>query len=100
MRLSAVSKENKSVNVSCESQGWYPEPRLRWRDSSGNLLSPKTPPTSSRDSSGLVSVHSWLVVSSSSEVSCTVALDGGGAKEAIWHLDEPTVPAEHWKGLY
>lgn len=99
MRLSAVSKENKTVNVSCESQGWYPEPRLQWRDSRGNLLSPEKTLKSSRDSSGLVSVHSWLLVPSSSKVSCSVALDGGEVKEASVNLNGLILPPQPWKGL-
>lgn len=78
--LSAVPREDNMVNVSCESEGWYPEPSLRWSDGK-QVLTPKSLKHSA-DSSGLLSVRSWLLVSSSSEVSCSVGLSGEEAKEA------------------
>lgn len=100
MRLSPVWGESNTVNVSCDSGGWYPEPRLQWRDSRGNVLTAETPLQYSRDSSGLVSVHSWFLVSGSSEVSCSVALDGGEPKEASVALRDPTLPGEKSAGRY
>lgn len=90
--LSAVVKENNKVNLSCESGGWYPEPKLRWWDSSG-VLSPKAL-VHSKDSSGLLSVHSWLLVSSSSEVSCSVGLSGGEAREGRMRVETPKSQAQ------
>ncbi|XP_075896552.1 butyrophilin subfamily 2 member A1-like isoform X2 [Nelusetta ayraudi] len=82
--LSAVWRDDNTVNVSCESGGWYPEPRLQWRDSKEALTAISL--KHSRDSSGLVSVHSWLLVSSSSKISCSVGVDVGEAKEASVYL--------------
>ncbi|XP_033839306.1 butyrophilin subfamily 1 member A1-like [Periophthalmus magnuspinnatus] len=72
--LTPVVKENNQINVSCESDGWYPEPQLQW--SSGNT--PLTPeaPVYRKASSGLFSVHSWMIVPSSSALSCSVGLPG------------------------
>uniref|UniRef100_A0A3P8U936 Uncharacterized protein n=1 Tax=Amphiprion percula TaxID=161767 RepID=A0A3P8U936_AMPPE len=68
--LSAVWTEDNRVNVSCESEGWYPKPALRWLDQTQDL----TPGTVlyGNGSSGLVSVSSWVLVKSSSEVSCSI----------------------------
>ncbi|XP_019951203.2 butyrophilin subfamily 1 member A1-like [Paralichthys olivaceus] len=70
--LSMAWAEENVVNMSCESEGWYPKPRLHWTDHKHNLT-PKSLQYS-KVSSGLVSVHSWLLVPSSSEVSCLVGL--------------------------
>ncbi|XP_034532177.1 butyrophilin subfamily 2 member A2-like isoform X2 [Notolabrus celidotus] len=84
--LSAVWKEDK-VNVSCESEGWHPEPSLHWSDAQQALTSKNT--KYSTDSSGVVSVHSWILVSSSSQVSCSIVLSGAEAKEARMRLEKP-----------
>lgn len=94
--LSAVWKEENMVNVSCESEGWFPKPRLRWSNQS-QALAPKRL-NFSKGSSGLWSVHSWLLVSSSSEVSCSVGLSDEEAKEARVHLPpSPPQPGKQGK---
>lgn len=85
--LSAVWREDNSVHVSCESQGWYPEPKLRWSDQKQDLT-PKVLKYNNV-SSGLVSVRSWLLVPTSSEVSCSVGLPDGEAKESRMRLEKP-----------
>ncbi|XP_015256715.1 PREDICTED: butyrophilin subfamily 2 member A2-like [Cyprinodon variegatus] len=78
--LSAVIKDDKNVNISCESEGWYPKPELHWSDGKealtpGDVLFDKT-------SAGLYSLHSWLLLPSMSEVSCSVGLPNEMPKEA------------------
>ena len=79
--------EENLVNLSCESEGWYPRPKLHWADQKHNL----TPKSLEYDkvSSGLVSVHSWVLVPSSSEVSCSVGLSDKDMKEARVRLEIP-----------
>lgn len=86
LRLSAVWTDNNVVNVSCGSEGWYPKPYLRWSDQNGAL----TPESvqHGNDSPGLLSVHSWLLVRSSSDIICTVGLQGGEEKESTLHLSQ------------
>ncbi|XP_044041062.1 butyrophilin subfamily 2 member A2-like isoform X2 [Siniperca chuatsi] len=88
--LSAAWKEDNMWNVSCESGGWYPEPSLRWSDQKQILTTRNL--KYSKGSSGLLSVHSWLLVSSSSEVSCSVGLSGEEEKEARVCLENPPQP--------
>uniref|UniRef100_A0A3P8ULX6 Ig-like domain-containing protein n=1 Tax=Cynoglossus semilaevis TaxID=244447 RepID=A0A3P8ULX6_CYNSE len=78
--------ENQA-NVSCESDSWYPQPRLRWLDHKERTkeLAPRSLLHSST-SAGSVSVHSWLLVSGFSRVSCSVGVSGESVKEAIIHL--------------
>lgn len=96
--LSAVWTEDNMVNMSCESAGWYPEPSLRWSDHK-QVLTPKGL-KHSKDSSGLLSVHSWLLVSSSTEVSCSVGVSAEETKEARVRLENPPKHAEQGKDNY
>uniref|UniRef100_A0A8C9XWE5 Uncharacterized protein n=1 Tax=Sander lucioperca TaxID=283035 RepID=A0A8C9XWE5_SANLU len=88
--LSAEWKEDHMVNMSCESEGWYPEPSLRWSDQK-QVLTPESLKYS-KDSSGLLFVHSWLLVSSSTEVSCTVGISNKEPKEARVRLENHPQP--------
>lgn len=96
--LSAVWTEDNLANVSCESEGWYPKPGLRWSDQQ-RVLTPKGLKFS-KGPSGLLTVHSWLLVSSSSEVSCSVGLPGEEAKEARVRLGNPPQPGKQSKENY
>ncbi|KAK5618414.1 hypothetical protein CRENBAI_018640 [Crenichthys baileyi] len=78
--LSAVMKHNNEVNVSCESEGWLPKPELRWSDRKEALTPADV--SFSKNSAGLYSVHSWLFVPSSFEVSCSVGLSNEVPKKA------------------
>lgn len=72
------------VNVSCRSEGWYPRPQLRWLNQDESLT-PKSIQYN-EDSLGLLSVHSWVLVSPSSEIICTVGLQGEEEKETRLRL--------------
>uniref|UniRef100_A0A3B3DAY5 Ig-like domain-containing protein n=1 Tax=Oryzias melastigma TaxID=30732 RepID=A0A3B3DAY5_ORYME len=73
--LSAVSKEDHTVNVSCESEGWFPQPEVRWSEDPD-----KDRVTFVRDSSGLIRVHSWILVSQKR--------NGESKKDEMTHLWE------------
>uniref|UniRef100_A0A8C6U3A1 Butyrophilin subfamily 1 member A1-like n=1 Tax=Neogobius melanostomus TaxID=47308 RepID=A0A8C6U3A1_9GOBI len=94
--LTAVIMENNKVNVSCESDGWYPKPKLQWSDGS-SALTPKAL-VHSTASTGLASVHSWLLVSSPSTVSCTVGLSGQEALEGRMRVQTPNSQAQEDSG--
>ncbi|XP_061571330.1 butyrophilin-like protein 3 [Cololabis saira] len=83
--LSAVWKEDNVVNVSCESEGWYPQPVLRWSDGTKDLN--RENPMYSRLSSGLYSARSWVTVPTSSEVSCSVGLHDEHMQRARMRLE-------------
>lgn len=92
--LSALWKDDM-VNVSCGSEGWYPEPWLRWSDQKQDLT-PKGVEYST-DSSGLLSVHSWILVSGSSEVSCSIGISDQEVKEARVRLQSRSQPQKQGK---
>ncbi|XP_029932795.1 butyrophilin subfamily 1 member A1-like [Myripristis murdjan] len=75
---------NGTVNVSCSSEGWYPKPWLRWSEQ-GKVETPKVL-THNTETSGLVSVHSSRLVSSSSKVFCSIGLHEEENWEAALHL--------------
>ncbi|XP_030017511.1 butyrophilin subfamily 2 member A2-like [Sphaeramia orbicularis] len=83
--LSVTRDQDDLVSVSCESKGWYPEPQLKWSDQKQDLT-PKGL-KSTKEASGLVSVHSWIQVSRSSTVSCSVGLAGEEAVEGRLRLE-------------
>ncbi|XP_033961688.1 butyrophilin subfamily 2 member A2-like [Pseudochaenichthys georgianus] len=85
--LSAVWITGVQVNLSCESEGWYPRPSLRWADP----LKPLTPQSLqySTAPSGLVSVHSWILLPASTRVSCWVE-----EQEVRLKLQEPPQGSE------
>ncbi|XP_016522111.1 butyrophilin-like protein 2 [Poecilia formosa] len=85
--LSAVMKDHNKVNVSCQSDGWYPEPELSWSDSKTALTPANV--MFSRISAGFYSVHSWVLVSSPFEVSCSVGLFKEEPKETRMRLENP-----------
>ncbi|KAM4537283.1 butyrophilin subfamily 3 member A2-like [Odontesthes bonariensis] len=82
--LSFVWKEDNMVNVSCESEGWYPRPELQWSDQTQDLTHNSV--VHSEVTSGLYSVHSWLLAPGSSDVSCSIGLPNMVAKEARMHI--------------
>ncbi|XP_014834963.1 PREDICTED: butyrophilin-like protein 2, partial [Poecilia mexicana] len=83
--LSAVMKDDNKVNLSCQSDGWHPKPELSWSDSKTALTPANV--MFSKNSAGFYSVHSWVLVSSPSEVSCSVGLFNEEPKETRMRLE-------------
>ncbi|XP_067117687.1 butyrophilin subfamily 1 member A1-like isoform X2 [Osmerus mordax] len=96
--LSVVRTTSGSVNVSCESHGWHPQPRLQWSDGQQSLAPQSL--SYSGDDQGLVGVHSWLV-SSSPWVSCSLSLSPEEEREGRVDLKSiPDVPSGGWKTAF
>ncbi|XP_008433890.1 butyrophilin subfamily 3 member A3-like [Poecilia reticulata] len=93
--LSAVMRDDNKVNMSCQSDGWHPEPELSWSDSKKALTPANV--IVSKNSAGFYSVHSWVLVSSPSEVSCSVGLFNEEPKETRMHLKNPPPLQEETK---
>ncbi|XP_043953039.1 butyrophilin subfamily 2 member A2-like [Gambusia affinis] len=85
--LSAVMTDDNKVNISCQSDGWHPKPVLSWSDSKKALTPANV--LFSKNSAGFYSVHSWVLVSSPFEVSCSVGLSNEAPKEARMRLENP-----------
>lgn len=88
----ADKTDQNMMNVSCESAGWYPKPNLQWYKQE-KAVTPKSLEYST-DSSGLESVHSWLLVPSSFDISCSVGLPGEEPKRGRLRLDNSPAPGK------
>ncbi|XP_046904756.1 butyrophilin subfamily 1 member A1-like [Hypomesus transpacificus] len=98
--LSVVRTTSGSVNVSCESRGWHPQPRLQWSDGQQSLAPQSL--SYSRDDQGLVGVHSWLV-SSLPWVSCSLSLSPEEEREGrvdLKRIPAKDVPSGGWKTAF
>ncbi|CAL9694778.1 unnamed protein product [Knipowitschia caucasica] len=82
--LTAVVNEVDKMNVSCESEGWYPKPLLHWSDGSSALTAKAL--VHRKTSTGFYSVHSWLIVPSSFALSCSVGLPGEKTVQGRLHM--------------
>uniref|UniRef100_A0A3B3Y9Q7 Ig-like domain-containing protein n=1 Tax=Poecilia mexicana TaxID=48701 RepID=A0A3B3Y9Q7_9TELE len=82
---SVMMKDDNKVNLSCQSDGWHPKPELSWSDSKTALIPANV--MFSKNSAGFYSVHSWVLVSSPSEVSCSVGLFNEEPKETRMRLE-------------
>ncbi|KAG9346980.1 hypothetical protein JZ751_005907 [Albula glossodonta] len=81
--LSALQVDDVTVNVSCSSSGWNPQPSLVWSDSQGtSSITPSGLKYSDPDQ-GLVSVSSWILTSPSDSdwISCSVSVPEGEKRE-------------------
>ncbi|XP_027013862.2 butyrophilin subfamily 2 member A2-like [Tachysurus fulvidraco] len=75
--LLSLEHHENSVNLSCTSSGWYPQPRLLWKfTNKGDVLSELQSPIYTKQENGLFSISSWVLLSSSvsNTISCSVAL--------------------------
>uniref|UniRef100_A0A3B3UGU0 Ig-like domain-containing protein n=1 Tax=Poecilia latipinna TaxID=48699 RepID=A0A3B3UGU0_9TELE len=87
LSVTAVMKDHNKVNLSCQSDGWHPKPELSWSDSKTALTPANV--MFSTNSAGFYSVHSWVLVSSPCQVSCSVGLFNEALKEARMCLKNP-----------
>ncbi|XP_063135586.1 butyrophilin-like 5 isoform X5 [Rattus norvegicus] len=76
--------EDGGVCVVCMTSGWYPEPQVHWRDSTGEDL-PASSETLHEDAEGLFSTETSLVLRDSSvrNVACSIFNPVLGQEKAI-----------------
>uniref|UniRef100_A0A8C8YWD5 Ig-like domain-containing protein n=1 Tax=Prolemur simus TaxID=1328070 RepID=A0A8C8YWD5_PROSS len=65
--------EEGGIRVLCSSGGWFPKPKVQWRDTAGVKL-PSLPESQTQDGDGLFHVEASLVVKDSSmgNVTCSI----------------------------
>lgn len=101
LSVGPLASDSVSFNVSCESHGWKPQPRLQWSDGR-QTLAPENLGYSS-DGQDLVEVHSWLI-SSSPWVSCSLGLSAEEMWEGRVKLENSPVKemvhSEGWKTAF
>ncbi|XP_063135579.1 butyrophilin-like 5 isoform X1 [Rattus norvegicus] len=95
--------EDGGVCVVCMTSGWYPEPQVHWRDSTGEDL-PASSETLHEDAEGLFSTETSLVLRDSSvrNVACSIFNPVLGQEKAIAIvIPEPFFPqASPWKAAF
>ncbi|XP_063048585.1 butyrophilin subfamily 1 member A1-like, partial [Engraulis encrasicolus] len=95
--VSPVDVRSGHVNITCESEGWSPQPTVTWRDSRGTHISSNSSGTYLQtDEDGLVSVRSWLLFSPSHSewLSCSVGLSDQETTQSRVALHSLTTSAE------
>lgn len=96
--ISVQWKEDGKGIVSCESSGWHPRPMLRWSDERQTLAHQSLVYTTQPD--GLVTVHSWLLATSS-KISCSISLTEEKEEREGWvKLEAPESPSGFWKPAF
>lgn len=89
--LSVDGYQDGGIHVVCESAGWYPEPRVLWRDLSGQRLAPAMEKIS-QQADGLFDTHIAAVITDASNqnLSCSVLNPRlGQEKTATMHIAGP-----------
>ena len=68
-----MGPEDRGIRVLCSSGGWFPKPRVQWRDMVGVKL-PSRSESQTQDGDGLFHVEASLVVTDSSldNVTCSI----------------------------
>ncbi|KAG2462853.1 BTNL9 protein, partial [Polypterus senegalus] len=77
--ISLRQTEPEGAQLTCETSGWYPEPKLMWQDVNSEDLTANSETSAKRDSGDLFTVTSHLRLAdrSSEGISCIVKLDEG-----------------------
>ncbi|XP_065603487.1 butyrophilin subfamily 1 member A1-like isoform X3 [Cyrtonyx montezumae] len=92
--------QDGGIRVACRSAGWFPQPRLLWRDPHGRWL-PSLSEHVTQDEGGLYTAESILVLSggASQELSCVVkAALHSQDKESAFSVADPFFQnARPWK---
>ncbi|XP_051009529.1 butyrophilin-like protein 1 [Acomys russatus] len=92
--------ENNGVRVLCSSGGWFPKPKVQWRDTVGNTL-PSSSESLTRDTDGLFYTEVSVLVTDRAAGSVTCSIQNplyGQEKMKTILLPEPFFPSTcPWK---
>ncbi|XP_051800298.1 butyrophilin subfamily 3 member A2-like isoform X3 [Acanthochromis polyacanthus] len=82
--LAGLGRTSSSVELQCESAGWYPEPEVLWLDGDGNLLS-AGPTETVRGPDGFYTVSSRVTVEKKhgNKFTCRVQNNINQSREAL-----------------
>ncbi|KAH1181049.1 hypothetical protein KIL84_001983 [Mauremys mutica] len=72
--LTIEHQQNNSTTLRCVSQGWHPQPEVRWTDSTGQNITAMAETRIQKDVTELYQIHSTLRVAEtvSDTISCTI----------------------------
>ncbi|XP_067411316.1 uncharacterized protein [Emydura macquarii macquarii] len=73
-RLTIAHQQNNSSILRCTSQGWYPQPEVRWTDSTGQNITAMAETIIEKNVKEMYQIHSTLKVAdiASDTISCTI----------------------------
>ncbi|XP_043369947.1 butyrophilin subfamily 3 member A3-like isoform X5 [Dermochelys coriacea] len=92
--LSVDGYQAGGIHVVCESAGWYPEPKLLWRDLSGQRLAPVREKIS-QQADGLFDTHIAAIITDTSNqnLSCSVLNPRLGQEKTVkMHIADVFLP--------
>uniref|UniRef100_A0A8C5QXZ3 Ig-like domain-containing protein n=1 Tax=Leptobrachium leishanense TaxID=445787 RepID=A0A8C5QXZ3_9ANUR len=69
--IEITDRLKEGFRAHCESNGWYPEPSILWKDGQGNALEPLSE-QKHKNPSGLFTIRSSISVSSAFTASCSI----------------------------
>ncbi|KAM5325520.1 butyrophilin-like protein 2 [Glossophaga mutica] len=72
-RITMQGPKDGQMQLMCSSDGWFPEPRVQWRDTEGKTV-PSFSEVLTPDSRGLFRVEAFLLVADSSAVNVTCSV--------------------------
>ncbi|KAM5283010.1 butyrophilin-like protein 2 isoform 2-T2 [Hipposideros larvatus] len=88
--ITVEGMKNGEIQLMCTSEGWFPQPRVHWRDTEGKAI-PSFSEVLTQGSHGLFHVEAFLLVTNSSVVNVTCSISNpllGEEKMATFSLSE------------
>lgn len=64
IQINVLVPDTKGLMVECNSEGWYPQPQMNWRDSKGNVI-PASSKIFSEDQAGLLHIKTSVLLKNS-----------------------------------
>ncbi|XP_069734211.1 butyrophilin subfamily 1 member A1-like isoform X2 [Phaenicophaeus curvirostris] len=89
--------QDGGIRVRCRSAGWYPQPKLLWRDPRGQHL-PTLSESVTQDKNGLFAAESTIILSRSAnqELSCSIQHDLHGREQgSAFYIADPFFQDAH-----
>lgn len=97
-----VFKEG-GIQLRCSSHGWYPKPKVQWKDHQGNCLSPKSEAIN-QDAQGLFSLETSVVVKGGAHRNVSCFIQNPllvQKKEFVVQIADEILPSTSpWKGAF
>uniref|UniRef100_A0A8C8VGS0 Ig-like domain-containing protein n=1 Tax=Pelusios castaneus TaxID=367368 RepID=A0A8C8VGS0_9SAUR len=96
--ISVEEHQDGGIRVACRSSGWYPEPKMLWRDLQGEVL-PSASEKISPEADGLFQTDSTIVIraESNQKVTCCVRNPRlNQERESEISIQYPSIISSHW----
>ncbi|XP_041094648.1 butyrophilin-like protein 9 [Polyodon spathula] len=103
-RFTVAGRQDSSITLQCDSEGWFPKPELQWRSVKGADLTGRAVLTEKPGPDGLFTLQSTLQISEQEADEIICLIRHGEEKRVLQtriHIDGEffTLVAPWWKGL-